>query len=397
MAALPKTFASYQTQYECAFCPSIVYEACEQVKKGFHRVAIVIDEWNQRSDLVLKIAQFGTLILSSIPTVAPIVALPKQLCKDAKIFTGLFKGFRSVDNLLNLKRAWKFIVLQTSSMVLFAVSVLNFVERFNIFQVTTVKVMLSTIPVFGALPYGGALIVSLGSISSIMLLISVDKKEDLDRVESRIANEKLPFWSEPLDPSKVEHKQAKYAGKIATLTAEIAELESLLAEGIKIRTQLIQKNASKNQLIPCQKGIDALQEAIVTKKGDLDHYATKNQVWTLLKNQWTTIDPKELEKFRQAKVNKWACKLGKVRFEKKLNYFSMACSAFVIGKQLLSLSASLANKGPIPLAINLTIETIGMAADLTSFALKRILAEKKIPSVNAESYLNFSHTPEEVL
>lgn len=155
MSDLHATFADYQKKYEYSILPPAVQETLSQAKGRFHRVVITVDEWNQGPDLILKAAQLGTSLLSFIPPIEPILETPKQFCRDVKIFTGLLKGFKSIDNLFNFTYAWKVLVLQTSSMTLFAVNILSLGERFNLFEVAPIRVALAAIPIIGILPYRG--------------------------------------------------------------------------------------------------------------------------------------------------------------------------------------------------------------------------------------------------
>lgn len=389
MNPLYTNFADCQAQYEHSFFPVIIHEEFSKLKNRYHYVAVVIDEWNQGPDLILKVAQVGSTVIAFVPSIAPLLEGPVLFCKDVKLFTGILKGFKSIDNLLNITFAWKVVVMQISSLTLFVISVLSFAERFELFQVTAIKVMLAAIPILGVLPFGGLLTLSLLGLSGVLLLFAIDKKNKLDLEENHLINHNAAFWSQPLDLQKVEQKQANYESITQELTDEINFYDAILEEGLRLQAGMSGQNTDKNKQYACERAIQELTAIISSKKEDLKNNEEKIADWSLLQKQWSSIDPNELEYFRQAKADKWASKLSRLRFEKKANLFSMASSALLITKQMMTITGVVSKRVNIPLGVHVSLEVIGTVCGLTNFFMKRILQNYKIPPVKLGDYVSF--------
>lgn len=389
METAAATFADYQAKYENSIFPVVVKETISEVKESFHHVAVKIDEWMKVPDVVVQAIQMGTTILSFVPSVEPILKGPKQICKDFKIVAGLTKGFKSVDSLLNFTAAWKIVVLQISGMTLFAFSVLSFIERFALVQTTTIKVALAAIPMIGVLPNGGLVVLSLSALSTTLLILSIEKHQKLNREEKRLIEEKQAFWSKPLDVSKIGQKQLNYEHKVVKFLNEIMLLEAILEEGLRIEGTLVTQDAEKKKLLACRQAIQELIETIQSKKEKFRTFYEKYGAWELLQKQWSSIDPYELEQFRQAKAEKCVLKLKRIRFEKKANLLSMASSTILIFKQVVTLGGLFSNRVNLPFSANVTLELVGTVCGLTTFFLKRLL-EKEIPGVHLSSYVNLA-------
>ena len=381
-------FADYQARYENTLIPVVIQEQIDRLKSGFHRVACVIDEWNQGPDLILRVTQVGTSLFALIPSVEPILEGPKNFFRDAKLFTSLLKGFRTIDQTLNLRYAWKLLVLQASSITLLAINVLSFVERFNIVPVTAIKVSLAAIPIFGILPYGGLLALSVGILSVMLILFSIDKKETLDQEENQMMNQNVAFWSLPLDLAKVEQKQSKYERNAAEINQEIIAYEAIFKEGKQCEAELKERSEKSKQLYACQKAIAELNETIASKRQAQESYAEKARQWDLLKTHWTKIDVNEINGFRQAKSEKWSAKLQRLQFEKKANLFSMASSSCLVSKQIFTLVAAFSTRLVLPLGAHIAIEFIGTACGVTNFFMKKLLEQHKIQSVALTDYVH---------
>lgn len=386
MAYLSLTFTDYQTQYENPIIPVPVQKTFSQLKSKFHDVATVVDQWNQVPDIIVKVAQFVSGLFSLIPLFEPFAAVPKQFSKEAKIFTNLVKGFRSIDNLLHLSVAWKAIVMQASTLTIFAVSILAFADRYALFELTAIKVMLASIPIFGILPYGGVLTLALAALFGTMFLFALEKKKKLD-LDEKTLNQNAAFWSQTFDESKVDQRLEKYEKITQELQKEVDHYETLITEGENKEADLIAQNAWSYQRYACQKAIDHIKAVRDLKQKELRKYEDKSDNWKQLKTEWLTLDQAAIEDYRQAKEEKWALKLDRLHYEKKSNFISMGTSAFMFSRQILTIGTALSKGASVPFAVNATLELIGAAGDITNFIRKRGLLNYKIPSVDMADFI----------
>lgn len=382
-------FADYQGQYENAFFSVAAQEVFFEVEERLHRVATRIDDWMQNSDVIVKIVQIGTTLLAFDPTIDSFLDKPRQLNKDFKIVASLTKVFRTVDNLLHVNTAWKFVVLQISNTILFAISILSFIERFELFQTTSIKVMLAAIPILGVLPYGGLVFLSLGALSSTLLMLSIEKKDKLEQEEKRLIQEKNAFWSTSLDLSKVEQKQLHAEETSIKLRNEILLYETILMEGLQIEETFVLQGTETKKLSACRKVIKELSNLLRLKKTALRAHEKKARSWNLLIKQWATIDTQALDRFCQSKRQKWESKLEQLSFEKNINLLSMASSSILIFKQLVTLGGLFSKRIILPMNLNVTLELVSTTCGLTNFFMKKIFT-KTVPSVDLSDYVNFS-------
>ena len=375
--------------------PVPVQKTFSQLKSKFHDVATVVDQWNQVPEIIVKVIQFASGLFSFFPAFEPYMGVPKQFSKEAKIFTNLFKGFRSIDNLLHLSVAWKALMMQASTLTIFAVSILSFVDRYALFELTAIKVMLASIPIFGILPYGGVLTLALAALFGTMFLFALEKKKKLD-LDEKALNQNAAFWSQTFDESKVDQRLEKYENSAEELQEEIELYDALINEGDKQETDLIVQNAWSYKRYACQKAIEDLKATRDSKQKELSKYEDKSDNWNQLKTEWSTLDQADIERFRQAKEEKWALKLDRLHYEKNSNLISIGTSAFMFSRQILTIGAALSKGASLPFAANMTLELIGAAGDITNFIRKRGLLNYKIPPVDIAEFIPLVQPLQEV-
>lgn len=388
MNPLTATFEDYQAQYQ-TILPIPVREALTTIQIQVKKISRFTDEAVQAPDLVGRIAQLAVTGLAFIPVVDPYLEGAKLLCRDSRNVINLMKGMRSVDGFMNLSFQWRAIMLNVSGMVLFIVSGLSIVERFNLFPLNHMKVSLAAIPVFGILPWGGMLAFSIVGFMGMLSLLSRDKIRTLEKEETRIKTEKLPFWSEPIDLAKVEEKRNKYRDKIVHLKEEIEACEALIEEGQEVQNELKQRCDQPSRMYACQKALKELGETLQAKQESLEKYKAKARRWRYLQKKWSQINPQELDQLQQAKLDKWKKKLKKIETEKRASFLAITLNVTILARQAFVLGTLATGCGIVnlPFIVNVALDVYVAGAGMVAFFMKRSVKKTKIPSVNFEQFV----------
>ncbi len=381
-------FDDYQAQYETVFIPQKVNEGIHYLQNGMHQIVLIIEEYIQIPELTRKTGQLGLNILSFSSILKPKLEKHLQFCKEARNYTIFFKGFKSLDGLLNLKMSWKVIVLNISGMTLFIISIITLADRFGISHATVIKTKLAAIPILGILPYGGLLTISTSVMMSMVLHFSLGKKRSLAEEENALKTKKLAFWSQPIDLLKVQQKQAAYQEKVKQLTDEIKIFENIQKDGQNFEAVLLADHTKCKKLTACRKAIQELTLIIELKKENLNKYEKICSQWTILERNWVHINPQEIENFRLSKTEKWKAKLDKIDCEKKAVLFSMAVNVIVLTRQILTIGAAVTGLGLLPLIV---IDAADAGCSIRSFFLKRHLQKMKTLSVDLATHVNLNY------
>jgi hypothetical protein len=388
------SFNEYQAKYESSFLPESMGKRWKGFKMGVHRLVAIVDEHVQLPELTIRTLQLGTTILSCFPSVDPLLEMPRQLCKDAKNFTNFLKGVKSIDGFLNFKFTVRHIVLNVSGMTLFILSGISLVDRFRLLDVSVVKIGLSTIPVFGILPFGGLLSLSLLGLLGSVAVLSLEKQQKLQKEIERIKEEKLAFWKQ-LDLSKVQERQRKYEKRISELGKEVEAYQKLKTEGEESARKLNAHPEQIKERNACQKALQEINRALQERQQKLDLYQKKLSQWKTLEDQWEQMNPQKLKEFCQAKEKKWQAKLSKIHYEKRTNLFSLVTNATVISRQVLTIVPVMLGYGlvTLPLALNVGLEVVGSGSGVKSFFMKKSLKKMKIsPAVDLTEYCLLTST-----
>lgn len=385
-------FEDYQAKYEGSFLPEEFNIRLKHFRNGVHRIVSIIDgAYQQGPDIIIRTVQFCVILFSCIPSINSCLEFPKQFCREAKNFTNFIKGLKSVDGILNLKNyALKSIILNVSGTVLFIISSITLIERFKLLDVSGIKTILAAIPVLGILPYGGLTALSMALFMSSLAILTIDKNRDLNKEKNRIEQEKLPFWTQPLDLTKIREKQGKYHVKIEKLRDEIHTYEELIEKGKQTETDLKQQKDQLHRIKVCQKAIQELTLQLKVKQALLEKNEEKTHQWSALEWNWDLINPEELEKFRQVKANKWQEKLKKVDLEKKCSQLSIAMSITTVAKQVFAIGCVMAGYGVValPIFLNSFLEFFLSGGGFINFFMKRHIKKIEPQSVDLAHYVN---------
>jgi hypothetical protein len=383
------TFADYQAQYETSFLMEGINRGLDALRVRIHHLVTFVDEAIRVPGLIIKTAQLSITIFSYFPALDPSLEVPKQLCKEAKNFTNFFKGWKSVDGLLNFQFSWKKIILNGSGMTLFVLSTITLIERFHLRDVSMIKTRLAAIPLFGVLPYGGLLPVSFVGLMSIIFLVSLDKKRKLEKNAAYIENEKLSFWSNSLDLNKIRVRLEKCRDKSERLREGVNVYAELIKEGREIEEGLNSSVNQNHQMRACRKALDELETKHEEKQILFDKCNKNTCEWIYLETSRSTIEPHELENFRQAKEAKWKTKLEKIENEKRTVQLSIITIIIVIAKNSFAIGAVLSGYGAVslPWLANLSLDVIGTTCSIVNFFMKRSIQKMEILAVDLEEYV----------
>lgn len=377
------TFKDYQAQYE-TYLPIPLRKALNCVQVRVCSFVTVVDEYVQIPDLLIRTTQLVVAILSFSPTLGAYLVRTKQFCKDAKNFTNFAQGMKSMSGFLNFKWILRDIIFNVSGLTLFTLSGLSLIERFNILNLTSLKVRLMMIPIFGILPWGGLFVFSATGLMGMIILLGCEKRIKLLKQESRIIKEKLVFWSQPLDLSEVQERFKKSQSKVIDLKDQIATYQQLIQEGKRIEQEvLLNATSVKRVLYTCQKALDELQKALANKEEELRKCKETMSHWEHLEKDWTQIKFQELENFRKAKQDKWQAKLNKLQAEKRNNLISLVSCIIVLTRQALIIVSVALGYGVIalPLLVNTGLDVIVVGSGITSFLMKKSIKRMQVPSV----------------
>jgi len=300
---------------------------------GVRRVSRTLDEGIQVPNLVVRTFQVVVTIFSMFPQIDIYLEIPKQLCKDAKNFTNILRGFKSVDGVVNFKLQFKAIILNISGLTMMVLSVISVIDRFHLLNVTVIKVTLTVIPIIGVLPFGGLLPLSIIGLVGTTLIMGLEKQWKMNETANLIRNDKLAYWSQ-LDLGKIQQKIEKY----------------------QYRVEHEQQN----------------------------EYVGKLGQWRALARSWNHIRREDLEKFRWAKESKWQTKLNKLEQDKVSTWLSMITHITVVSRQIFLVGAVLSGFGlvAIPFYVNLGFDLTGMRCDLGNYFIKKSIRPIQVSSVS---------------
>jgi hypothetical protein len=377
------SFEQYQARYKYFLLPERLNEGWNSVRAGIKRTVSMIDKFYEGPDFIIKNIQLIVAIFSCFPFIETSLEIPRQFCKEARNFSNFIKGLKSIDGILHLQFTLKMIVLNVSGMTLFILSSITLGERLNLLNASGFKANLATLPVLGVLPFGGLLPLSILGLMGTVLLLSLDKKRKLEKEENDIKNKQLVFWSQSLDQTKVQQRQAKYKAKCVNLEKEVNLYEGLINEGEKIQKELNPLEIDK--INACQKALQELTLILKDKQAILAKQKNKSSQWQTLAQY-----EQELENFRKAKKQQGLAKLNKVTYKKKLNLLSITINISVISRQAFAIGAALTGYGalPLPLLLNVGLELVGSGFGVTSFLLKKWIKKMEIPSVDLANYVS---------
>ncbi len=391
MDLLNATFEDYQVQYE-TFLPIELRKGLTYLQTHVHYAVTIIDESFPAVELVFRIIQVSVGILCFFPSLEPSLEAPKQFCKDVKNLTGVVKGLKSIDGLLNFKFVWKLIMLNVSGMTLFIVSALSLIERTQLLDVSAIKTYLRAIPIFGILPYGGLFSFSVMGLMGLTAFSALGKRSQLIEEENRIKNEKLTFWSQSLDLPEVRMQEQKYQMRVADLKMEITAYELLIKEGRDIEDEFNQRGDQTKEWYTCCQALKELNSTLKKKQTELEKYEEKCADWTELDRNWNQINPQELEDFRKAKQEKWEVKLNKIKSEKRSGLLAIVSQIIIFSKQALVIIGLATGYGMIALPglINIGLETVVAGCGMTTFFMKRSIKKIQISPVRLTQYVNLA-------
>lgn len=391
MNPLIATFEDYQAQYE-TILPIEVRKGLTCLQTHVHHAVVVIDEAFLGPELILKMIQMSVALLSFIPFMESNLDGAKQFCKDGKNFSNFVKGLKSVDGFLNFKFSWKSIVLNVSGMTLCIVSTLSLLDRIQVVNISVIKVYLVAIPRFGILPYGGLLSLSVVGLMGMIALLALEKRGKLEKEKVFIQDDKLIYWSQPLDSHRVHEHQVKYQTKVLDLQSEIVAYEALIQKGEEIENELSGRSDQTYPIYTCRKALDELRGTFENKQRELEEFEKKSSKWTALDRNWTHIDSKELEAFRQAKREKWEAKLNKIEQEKRMSLFSIINNVIILSRQALVIVSVATGYGivTLPLLINMGLDAAIAGCGIKTFFMKRSIKKIKIPPVDLADYVTLN-------
>lgn len=220
MTDVAVTFADYQAKHT-SILPKKLSAGLDYVRGKIRCIATAIENNIPVPNLIIRTAQLGVTTLAYAPSIDPHLPFAKQICKDAKNFTNVIKGMKTIDAILHFKFSWRTLVLNISGMVLLIVSAVSLLERFKLVMVmvTAIKVGLAALPIFGILPFGGLLALSIIGLMGTVFIMLREKRIKLEQQATAINDKnfgKLAFW-ESLNLSKVQDKHNDYVTKVVKL------------------------------------------------------------------------------------------------------------------------------------------------------------------------------------
>lgn len=386
-------FEQYQNKYGNYHIPSlpeeIFYQNYNKLRTGIHHIVLKAIQAIKGPNLVMKVMLVSIKVLSYNRNLIPNLSWAKLLLKEIKDVTNFIKGLQSVDGLLNFKFSRKVIVLNISGLVLFILSSITMAEKFLI-DCTVIKMALTAIPIFGVLPFGGLLHISLIGLVGNLLLLSLDKRRKLEKTAEKI-KEKIAFWKEPLNTNKIKICQIKYVRKISNLQKSISLKEQQMVDGQEAKKSISRNE--KRKLKIHQKALEKLMNVIDKEKTELKILEKNKHQWKYLKIHLDEINPKNLQSFQKAKENKLEAKSAKIREEKKVNFLSMVNNVISISKQILVVVMVISGVELIilPFAL-LALSLASTGISIANYFIKKSVKEMKISPVKMKHFLNmFAH------
>lgn len=366
------TFQEYQSKFESSFAKSLNVK-WNNFRKKIRKLTPAVDEMVQVPNLLIRMVSFTAVIFSYFPQFCARAEMYKQIGKDAKNFTNVLRGVKSVDGILHFQFTWKVVILNISGTIFAILSALSLIDRSQLVNLKPIKGPLSSIPIFGILPYGGLLSLSILGLMGTTVYVSLEKRTKLQKQVDFIREKKLLFWSK-LDLAKVQELRTKNEVKVSKLKKELSHYEKLLEEGKQVEKQ-IEPSCEKRKTQSCQKAIKTLIPIITDKKKALEKSEKKLSQWDGLVSNWDHLEPKQLEDIRLSKVNQWRKKLKKVQWERGSALLGAITNMTIIARQVFSLITVTAGFGikPMPLIFNVGLELIGITCDYTNFFLKRTI------------------------
>lgn len=364
MTPLFNKFEDYQAFYENRFIPQRISDGFDDFRSRFHSISTSFDGMMLIPKFVVKCIQLGTTILTIVPSLAPLVELPRRLSFEARNIINVLRGVKTTDGVLNFRPDWRAIAINLAGITLFVISIMTVLERYTVYQATTIKASLAAIPLFGILPFGGLYLLSMATLGAMILLFSVEKKKILQEKEQAIKN-KCEDWSQSIDLAKVKNREGKYQQEAKALEGEIAVVEGYLKEGEQKVTEFTFVDSWS--LYACQKAVNDLSSMLKNKKESLVNLKKKCAQWSDLK----TPDPLRIEELRKAHMEKWEKKSRINRLEKEANMVLIAGCILFISKQILTIVGILFGFAFVAASICLGLDVIATGTGCRRFFLKR--------------------------
>lgn len=168
-----------------------------------------INSYIKNIDLTIKIVQTS---LDCFPPLSSFDLPIKKIvgiCKDTRKVTDFLKCGRTISGLLTFEFTLIKILFAISGMSLSTLSCLILAERIGLIDLTSLKRVLSRIPVLGVLPFGGLLSISIISLLSLVALGFAKKKDKVEVEIKKIKKEK----KELLTDYREQSSQTKLLGK----------------------------------------------------------------------------------------------------------------------------------------------------------------------------------------
>jgi len=381
------TIEKYQDQYGKynISLSNELLDGFKQIKIGLHQVVDKSVKSIKGPNLIMKVMRTAIKALMYIPKLTAHLGRTKSLLKEIKDFTNVINGLQSIDGLINFKFSWKLTTLNVSGLVLFVLSIINLSEKFLI-DCTTIKTAFTAIPVFGVLPFGGLLHISIIGLFGSLMSLSLNKRKKQEQTAHKI-NNKIDFWKNSIDLNKISIRNLKYEVKILNLQKNLALKEKKLTDGKEA-----EKNSgmliSKKLLVVHQKSLEVLQDDINKNKQELSKLEKKKHQWGCLGKNFKEINVEQLQDYQKAKEHKWKNKFDKLNIEKKSNLLTINNNIIGITKQLIIVATVITGIGLtiLPFAL-LGFGIISSAISITNYFMKKSIDEIKINPVNMKHYL----------
>jgi|GEM_PF-5355846 len=373
MDLLNTTFKDYQSQYD-TLLPIKGKEALQGFQARVHRTVTAINEAFSVPEFLLRVIEIVLTILSLIPSINLSLEGAMQYCREAKNLSNLVKGLKSIEGFLNFRFSWRGIVLNVSGMTLFMISGLSLLERLQYVNLCSIKSSLAVIPVFGILPYGGLLSLSIVGLIGTLTLVAWEKQNRLDKEEARIEGEKLLLWSHTLELSTVQLQEVKSKIKVVNLKQEVMAYEALIQEGEEVKGELQRQPGQTHLMYSCRKALDDLNAMLKNKEEEWIKCEKKRIQWKELKRNCAHLHWEELENVREAKEKKWRAKLNQVKWEKRGGELSRISHMMVLSRQALVMISVATGHGIVsfPLWVNVLLDSGIAGCGIAVFLIKKL-------------------------
>lgn len=359
----------------------------DEISNGFNslknRVHVIVDTAVSSIKgpiLVVEIIKHTIQALMYIPELAVNLATPSIFLKEIKNISYFIKGMKSVDFWLNFKSSWKLIVLNVSGLVLFVLSAVTLAEKFMI-DVSRITKPLSSIPIFGTLPFGGLLHISLVVFYGTLTLLCIDKIIKHRQAVTKI-NNKIELWNKEI----TINKSAKYEKKISALKQEITLKEVQLRDAKAAEKDCLSRE--NDQLLSIhQQSLAVLHKTVDDMKFELYNLEKTKHKWEYLEKNQSVLDPQKLKEFQEAKKVKWQLKLEKHDKENVLNFLDLGIKFVNIAERVIIIAAVTTGIGLAILGLaTLATGIADNALSVAEYFQEKSVKELKINPINVEYY-----------